>query len=339
MSFHSFVLDNSTINFDVDEDCPIIEHSISKDKKLTRVVTNQKRLETLIPSKSPLHELIHKTDISPGSYEGGFTCWECSLDLCKYILTLDLKGKNVLEIGCGHGLPGITALLQGASSVTFQDYNEEVLRLATVPNIILNVMDKFDDSGDQPSKEVVDFIKTRCTFISGSWNSMLEIPIKSTHDFSSGACSSSCKPSRSFVSPSSSSTLPQELLPYDLILAAETVYRIDDFPTLRQLITHFLKPKTETEGDSASLFAGRAQYFGVGGGINAFRKFMTQSDEGQTLQKDIIDNCTKEVLKEEKETKIENTSRFSCEEVWISESLDHSIVKIQPFIQKTKSSL
>lgn len=83
-------------------------------------------------------------DLIPGIYEGGRKLWECSLDLGKFMTesqeTLNhLKGARVLELGCGHGLPGICALLLGAASVDFQDYNEDVLHSITSMNVASNL--------------------------------------------------------------------------------------------------------------------------------------------------------------------------------------------------------
>ena len=60
-------------------------------------------------------------DVLTGVYEGGFKVWECALDLVEYIKEHPdfVKGKTVLEIGCGQGLPGIMALKQGAEHVCF----------------------------------------------------------------------------------------------------------------------------------------------------------------------------------------------------------------------------
>jgi hypothetical protein len=83
---------------------------------------------------------------------GGFKLWEGALDLCQYLIQRyglqhlckdssssssassaaaagkdasssgrdSLQGKAVIELGCGHGLPGIVAALGGASEVHFQ---------------------------------------------------------------------------------------------------------------------------------------------------------------------------------------------------------------------------
>lgn len=79
---------------------------------------------------------------------GGFKLWEGALDLCQYLIqryglqhlcrdsssssaaaaggeasssgSSSLQGKAVIELGCGHGLPGIVAALGGASKVHFQ---------------------------------------------------------------------------------------------------------------------------------------------------------------------------------------------------------------------------
>ena len=55
------------------------------------------------------------TDLVAGEYEGGLKLWECSLDLVEYIHdrqqdnTSFLANKRVLELGCGHALPGMWA--------------------------------------------------------------------------------------------------------------------------------------------------------------------------------------------------------------------------------------
>ncbi|GAM25126.1 hypothetical protein SAMD00019534_083010 [Acytostelium subglobosum LB1] len=50
---------------------------------------------------------------------------------------IQLRDKRILEIGCGHALPLIYCLQRGAHS-TFQDYNHEVIKTLTIPNVIVN---------------------------------------------------------------------------------------------------------------------------------------------------------------------------------------------------------
>uniref|UniRef100_A0A7I4EGT9 protein-histidine N-methyltransferase n=1 Tax=Physcomitrium patens TaxID=3218 RepID=A0A7I4EGT9_PHYPA len=85
------------------------------------------------------------SDLMLGKYEGGYKLWDCSVDLVETLRReiqdgqLSFRGKRVLELGCGHGLPGIFACLKGASSVHFQDFNAEVLRNVTTKNVQANL--------------------------------------------------------------------------------------------------------------------------------------------------------------------------------------------------------
>lgn len=83
---------------------------------------------------------IGSNDLVPGIYEGGLRLWECSVDLVGHLSSyLDRPNGIALEIGCGHGLPGICLLKRGFEAVVFSDFNEEVLRDVTWPNILRNV--------------------------------------------------------------------------------------------------------------------------------------------------------------------------------------------------------
>ncbi|KAL7070144.1 hypothetical protein ACQ4LE_010300 [Meloidogyne hapla] len=81
------------------------------------------------------------TDLETGIYEGGLKVWECSLDLSNFIDSISFEGFNVLELGCGAGLPSIVAALNGASSLTLQDFNDYVLEANTKINFQLNGID------------------------------------------------------------------------------------------------------------------------------------------------------------------------------------------------------
>ena len=66
-------------------------------------------------------DIARRSDLVRGKYEGGFKLWECSLDLAGHLLRTAnapdgprLHGADVLELGCGHGVPGIVAAIMGA---------------------------------------------------------------------------------------------------------------------------------------------------------------------------------------------------------------------------------
>eukprot|EP00752_Nemacystus_decipiens_P002997 g2780.t1 len=122
----------------------------SKDLTLVRVV----------PSANACHDLPEESDLVPGVYEGGLKVWEASLDLVQHLVcpqggsgdgggggglfAQDRPGRarqSVLELGCGHGFPGIVALQQGWR-VCFSDFNREVIEQVTIPNVRLNVEER-----------------------------------------------------------------------------------------------------------------------------------------------------------------------------------------------------
>jgi len=118
--------------------------------------------EALKGTNETLATVVGSTDLAPTVYEGGFKLWECAVDLCEHLaahyraLEPDAhEGWKTLELGCGHGLPGILSLQAGAS-VDLADYNEEVLRELTLPNVMANAPSAID----------------RTRFFSGGWDSL-----------------------------------------------------------------------------------------------------------------------------------------------------------------------
>ena len=57
-------------------------------------------------------DIVHKYDVKKGVYEGGLKVWECSLSLAIYLKDqgVSFSNKTVLELGCGHGVPGVLAI-------------------------------------------------------------------------------------------------------------------------------------------------------------------------------------------------------------------------------------
>ena len=144
-------------------------------------------------------------DIVPRRYEGGYKLWECSLDLVQFLLDENeliqekwkIPGKmRVLELGCGHGLPGAAALaLFSPERAVFSDLNEEVLKDTTWANIRLNGGTSI--SGNS-SDSTVDCI-------AGDWTNL-------------------------------SSWLESQELSFDIILSAETLYNVENCAILANLL-------------------------------------------------------------------------------------------------------
>ncbi|KAI0765199.1 hypothetical protein C8Q74DRAFT_1036021 [Fomes fomentarius] len=104
-------------------------------------------------SESDIDFVDAPSDVVPGVYEGGLKTWECSLDLvdCLHSIYGDgippaVRGKRILELGCGTAVPSLYLLhtlfsieppAEGDVHVHLQDYNALVLQLVTLPNIIL----------------------------------------------------------------------------------------------------------------------------------------------------------------------------------------------------------
>ncbi|KAF2156427.1 hypothetical protein K461DRAFT_318985 [Myriangium duriaei CBS 260.36] len=99
-------------------------------------------------SSSPL--LASTSDLSPSLYEGGFKTWESSLDLSSLLLDRGprrdpddlVRVAHVVELGCGSALPSTVlfrhALKEGYRvCFTLADFNADVLRLVTLPNLLL----------------------------------------------------------------------------------------------------------------------------------------------------------------------------------------------------------
>lgn len=116
--------------------------------------------------------------------EGSVKSWESSSDLVSILKheirdgQLSLRGKHVLELGCGYGLPGIFACLKGASVVHFQDVSAETIRCTTVPNVLANLeqarerQDRHPESPLTPSQQA---LTSDIHFYAGEWEELATV--------------------------------------------------------------------------------------------------------------------------------------------------------------------
>ena len=216
-----------------------------------------------------------ESDLIPGEYEGGDVVWECSLDLCRYLYRQNIKLRgHVLELGCGHGLPGCWVLSQARkeadqyTSVCFTDYNEFVLD-ATVANIVLNISPP--DLQGAPS-ELARWLAEHAPLGAGDWNEFSRL----LQNASSGGSN--------MMLPLG---VPSDGL-FDCILAAETTYSATAAASTARFVANHLKHS------GVAYIATKRYYFGVGGGSDAFRegllRYATREGEFQISAVEVYDN-------------------------------------------------
>ena len=181
-------------------------------------------------------------DLIPGQYEGGIKVWECSLDLCtflpNYVGWYDLSNVSVLEIGCGHGLPGLYFLLRGAK-VLFQDFNKEVLDKIT-NNYINQIKDNYD-------LELFD----NAAFISGDWLDFINK--LDNKDFDCNSFNT-----KEYISKNK----------FDIIISADTIYNPENYDSFYSII------KNKLNNPGICFVCSKKFYFGVGGGTSQFMDYI-----------------------------------------------------------------
>ncbi|KFW76303.1 Histidine protein methyltransferase 1, partial [Manacus vitellinus] len=200
------------------------------------------------------------SDLIPGVYEGGLKIWECTFDLMDYFSEAEIQftNKTVLDLGCGAGLLGIVALKGKAERVHFQDYNSTVIEEITLPNVVANCVNEGISGKDRktskpPAKrpkkaEGSPDVLTKCRFFSGEWSEVTQLLLSSNKPFSK----------------------------YDIILTSETIYNPDYYSALHDALAQLL------DKNGHVYLASKVHYFGVGGGIYLFQKFIEERNVFRT---------------------------------------------------------
>ncbi|KAL3507251.1 hypothetical protein ACH5RR_032633 [Cinchona calisaya] len=254
----------------------VLPSQVSSSVKYTVETVNLDGI-TLIKGRVNTKEVFafSNLDLVPGKYEGGLKLWEGSLDLVKTLRSemqdgkLSFSGKRVLELGCGHGLPGIFACLMGSGVVHFQDFNAEVLQSLTIPNVNANIQKKTNSAGTDVI-ECITELETR--FFAGDWSEVDAIlPY---------VCGDDC-----------GTNSDQEVANregYDVILMAETVYSLYALPMLYKLIKKCLN-----RPHGVVYMAAKKHYFGVGGGSRRFLSFLEKDGVlASTLVAEVADSSS-----------------------------------------------
>nr|CAB3456884.1 unnamed protein product [Digitaria exilis] len=187
---------------------------------------------------------VKDSDLMPGKYEGGLKLWEGSLDLVK-ALNSDIKEGRLLLEG--------KHVLEGAGLIHFQDFNSEVLKCLTIPNVKVNLL-KESPEETCTSKSV--------GFFAGDWSEMDKLLL----------CGDA-EQDKTTIGDTEDKTYNG----YDIILMAETVYALSSLPNLYRLIKKCLRYP-----GGVVYMAGKKHYFGVGGGTTRFLRLVEEDGSMQT---------------------------------------------------------
>jgi SAM-dependent methyltransferase len=168
----------------------------------------------------------------------------------------DLEHVSVLELGCGHGLPGIYFLLR-QSAVMFQDFNEEDLTKITKGNIT------------QLNEKYKQLDLSKYSFISGDWA-----------DFNTKLVSDD------FYTPNDGSKTKFKNK-FDIIVSADTIYNTNTYDSFYEVI------KSQLKNPGICFIASKKFYYGVGGGTNQFIDYVNKKgDFSVKIAKEINDGIS-----------------------------------------------
>ncbi|GMM48503.1 protein-histidine N-methyltransferase [Pichia kluyveri] len=214
--------------------------------------------------------LLSEDDLIKGIYEGGLKSWECASDLIEYLESFNIDNNNaIIEMGCGNAMPSIriierlinNQLNNNGLKIILSDYNYDVLRLVTIPNMILMLMKKIDNETfiklqedevirdeeivitESLIKWVKEYLynnKISIDLISGGWgNEYVEIIENSTIEYKNR-----------------------------LVLCSEGIYSNDTLPIVAGIVSKL------TNGQTDTFIAAKDVYFGVGGSIAVFETWL-----------------------------------------------------------------
>ncbi|PWN40460.1 hypothetical protein IE81DRAFT_293389 [Ceraceosorus guamensis] len=264
-------------------------------------------------SKGPKAGLVEAdSDLVPGVYEGGLKTWECSLDLVAALDAHDrrdnresldsvpfhwLRGLSVVEVsdlGCGTAIPACFLLArlmcvevdEARKETILQlcDFNEQVLKLVTLPNLILawytspaSCAFRNSIAGASAESDGVELDLVAATDEVDLSDEMLAAFKESLKDrkvalrFFSGPWKDLETCSRATSSQMATSRVPQ-LLKADLLLSSETIYSPPDQIALLDILQRLCKASSTHTPGTLALISAKVLYFGVGGGVHAFRQ-------------------------------------------------------------------
>ncbi|CAG9481393.1 conserved Plasmodium protein, unknown function [Plasmodium vivax] len=206
-----------------------------------------------------------KKVVEENTYEGGYTIWECTWEMLKFLHKegIDFRSKNVLELGCGHGLVGIKVLLD-EGNVVFQELNKEVINDVLLPNIRKNLNIKMKR---KKLKDKKNFMKIhsqifKCTIINKPWKKLNKKIRK------------------------------KQLNPFDFIIGNEILYRKENYYQILKIL------KQNMGYNGKAYFGTKSYYFGFedeGAGTNSFLDYVNNNEHFNFSARVVQTNSDKSV--------------------------------------------
>lgn len=259
---------NEITNFTAENAIDIEEQNVHIIKRSLSDITYEiavDQMEDNQQNKSIVQSIVQsmssQSDLISGIYEGGAKTWECSIDLVNFLNSNwtkllqtykldDTKPLKVLELGCGSALPGIYCLKYQNCETVFQDYNEDVIKMVTIPNVGLNLSfskgEKLTNLDDVPVNRNQLIAESKTQFISGDWSKM--------------------------------DNLNTGNQAFDLILTSETIYSASSHQQLLNAMAQNLRP------DGIALVAAKTTYFGCSGSLAMFLRQAEQHCRVQQIE-------------------------------------------------------
>ncbi|KEF59716.1 uncharacterized protein A1O9_04562 [Exophiala aquamarina CBS 119918] len=231
---------------------------------------------------------LESGDLTSGVYEGGFKTWECALDLASLCSGLNfrpsgLSGWDIVEMGAGSAIPSLAILRNylsnGATAdlrMTLCDYNEDVLRLVTAPNVLVNCSQQagtVPSSSTSPADELSEEGEFDVEALGPHFIDDLETSLRQHRislNFLSGGWGDSFNDLFASLSSEANSTPPEPR--HLLILASETIYSLASTKIFAATLLQLIRKHRQNFGasDAKAWVAAKKVYFGVGGGVDDF---------------------------------------------------------------------
>lgn len=224
-------------------------------------------------------DILNSEDLRKNVYEGGLKSWECSIDLVDQLVKTNIDENCVLELGCGTALPSLYVFGQrllcgsGNLKLILSDYNKSVLRLVTLPNLIVtwSQFSLTDDQRYELQKSDQNVVADELLLTPHLLQAFQEDLSNRNIDiqFISGSWG------RDFLNIVQNHLSPSLSL---LNLSSETIYQPENLPVVAETLLQL-----HQKYHARSLVAAKDIYFGVGGSVVEFEQYLSKCIKSQAL--------------------------------------------------------